>query len=62
MSDFIQVIVMLPHGEEVWDVSIKPGETCPHDDAGEGDWCYSCWTNIKTGEVVGVVPEKEIGK
>lgn len=23
---------------------------CPHDDAGEGDWCYLCWTNTKTGE------------
>jgi hypothetical protein len=23
----VQVIVMLPHGEEVWDVSIEPGET-----------------------------------
>lgn len=23
---------------------------CPHDDAGEGDWCYTCWTNIVTGE------------
>lgn len=27
MSEFARVIVMLPHGEEVWDVSIEPGET-----------------------------------
>jgi hypothetical protein len=25
-------------------------EDCPHDGEGEGDWCYQCWSNVKTGQ------------
>lgn len=40
---------------------VEAAFTCLHDDAGEGDWCYSCWTNVKTGETFGEFRARDVG-